>query len=283
MRTVTSTAEMQRIAEELRRSGKRIGVVPTMGFLHDGHLSLIRTARERSEAVIVTVFVNPTQFGPNEDFTSYPRDLLRDERMASSSGADYLFAPGPGEMYGKDHGTSVDVGPVSECLEGLSRPGHFRGVATVVAKLFNITKPDVAVFGQKDAQQTVVIRRLIEDLNFSIELIVAPTVREEDGLAMSSRNIYLSPPERAESTVLYRSLLRADELVRRGERDCRVIRDAIAAMIASGPSAKIDYISIAAADTLRELTCLETGQRVLISLAVRIGRTRLIDNVPVTV
>jgi pantoate--beta-alanine ligase len=283
MRTVTTTAEMQRISDELRSGGKRIAVVPTMGFLHEGHLSLIRAAARAADAVIVTLFVNPTQFSPGEDYTKYPRDLPRDEKLASSAGADILFAPEPGEMYAEGHLTSVQVDSVTDVLEGRSRPGHFRGVATVVVKLFNITKPHVAVFGQKDAQQAVVVRRLIEDLDFPIELIVAPTVREPDGLAMSSRNAYLSAGERAQTTVLYRSLCAARERILGGERDCRRLREEMTAMITSQPSARVDYVSIAHPVALDEVSTLSAGDTVLISLAVKVGSTRLIDNITVTV
>ena len=281
MKTVTSTRAMQRSAEELRRAGKRIALVPTMGYLHEGHQSLIRAARARADAVIVSVFVNPLQFGPGEDYSTYPRDMARDEKLAASAGADIVFAPPPDEMYRKGHRASVLVEGLSDVLEGRSRPGHFRGVATVVAKLFNITKPHVAVFGQKDAQQAAIVRRLVEDLDFDLELIVAPTVREGDGLAMSSRNVYLSVDERAQAAVLSRSLRLAEERIRAGERDLEAIRTEMSALIAAEPAARIDYISIADPATLQDLTALEPGEMVLVSLAVRIGRTRLIDNTTV--
>lgn len=271
--------EMQQTSERLRLQGRRIGVVPTMGFLHDGHLSLIRAAERNADAVITTVFVNPTQFGPSEDFKRYPRDLDSDTRLASEAGTDYVFAPETQAMYGGYHRTFVDVERITEVLEGKSRPGHFRGVVTVVAKLFNITKPHVAFFGQKDAQQVVVVRQMMEDLNFDTELIVCPTVRETDGLAMSSRNTYLSGDQRSQATVLYKSLRLAEDLIRNGEGDTSSIIRQMRNLISTSPLAVIDYISLADAATLEELR--QCQGRILISLAVRFGTTRLIDNIMV--
>ena len=280
---ITDIAAMQKTVVGLRRKGKRIAVVPTMGALHEGHLTLIREGKKLADAVITTVFVNPKQFGEGEGFERYPRALEDDARLATAAGSDYVFAPGAGMMYPDGFATVVDVERLSSILEGQSRPGHFRGVATVVTKLFNITTPDVALFGQKDAQQVVVIRRLIRDLNFNIEFVVVPTVREPDGLALSSRNRYLSAEQRAQAPVLYQALLLAEQLIRGGERSCKQIVGAMKAMIRSRSSAIIDYVSIGDADTLDEQYECLPGRSLLISLAARFGTTRLIDNIIVTV
>lgn len=278
MKVISSIKEMQEFAEAARRTGLHIGLVPTMGFLHEGHLSLIRLARKHCELVVTTIFVNPTQFSPNEDYDSYPRDLQRDKLLAEEAGSDALFIPDLADVYPPDYQTYIEVGAISEVLEGAARPSHFRGVATIVAKLFNITKPHVAVFGQKDAQQVAVIRRVSADLNFDVKILVGPTVREADGLAMSSRNVYLSPSERTDALVLFQSLVLADRLVKDGERDCARIKQAMIDLIMTKRCAQIDYVSIADAATLREFTVLNQGDEPLSSLAVRIGKTRLIDN-----
>lgn len=278
MNLITRAPEMQRKAEALRREGKRIGVVPTMGYLHEGHLSLIRIAAQHSDVVIATVFVNPAQFAPDEDFSSYPRDAERDISRAESAGAAILFMPSIQEMYPPGYLTHVEVGNITKILEGKFRPAHFRGVTTIVAKLFNLTKPHVAVFGQKDAQQAVVVGQMVRDLNFDLEVIVAPIVREPDGLAMSSRNVYLSAERRAGATVLHRSLRLAEGLIAKGERSCAAIVSEMLKLIESNPSAVVDYISIADAATLEELSSLKAGSPVLVSLAVRIDGVRLIDN-----
>ncbi|MGA2623072.1 MAG: pantoate--beta-alanine ligase [Bacteroidota bacterium] len=283
MNIINSISEMQHAADALRREGKRIGVVPTMGYLHEGHLSLIRIAKKKSDIVITTVFVNPAQFGPNEDLSRYPRDLDRDTHLAETAGTDILFVPNEKEMYPEGYHSYVNVEKITEVLEGSFRPTHFRGVATVVAKLFNITKPHVAVFGQKDAQQAAVVRQAVKDLNFDVEIIVAPIVREPDGLAMSSRNVYLSPDERKQALALSQSLELARKRIATGERKCEVVLAEMKNHIASQPSAQIDYISIADATTLQELTRLGRGTTALVSLAVRIGSTRLIDNALITV
>jgi pantoate--beta-alanine ligase len=279
MTTIHEPHQMQKEAERLRLAGKRIALVPTMGALHGGHTALIREARTRGDVVIVTLFVNPAQFGRGEDFSRYPRDIGRDLRLAAEAGGDILFAPETDVMYPPEHRTFVSVEHLSEMLEGASRPGHFRGVATVVTKLLNITRPHVAVFGQKDAQQVVVLQRMVQDLNLGVEIVVHPTVREADGLAMSSRNAYLSPAERREAPVLYRSLRKAEELMRAGERSARAVSAAVTAEIQAGSSAAIDYVSVADAGTLEPLSTLTPGTSVLVSLAARFGTTRLIDNI----
>ncbi|MBI4548863.1 MAG: pantoate--beta-alanine ligase [Ignavibacteriae bacterium] len=279
MKIIEAIHEMHHAAEDLRQQGKRIAVVPTMGYLHDGHLSLIRVAKQHADVVITTIFVNPTQFGPNEDFTKYPRDLDRDKKLAASVESDILFVPSAEAMYPELYRTYVIVEQLSEVLEGKSRPSHFRGVTTVVTKLFNITRPHVAVFGQKDAQQAIVINQMVKDLNVDIEIIVVPIVREHDGLAMSSRNLYLSATERMQSTVLFRSLQLAEELIDRGERQSSGIISEMTKLITSQPSARIDYISLTEPATLQEVSTLCSGKTVLISLAVWIGTTRLIDNI----
>ncbi len=283
MTVINSISEMQHAAEALRREGKRIGVVPTMGYLHEGHLSLIRIAKKKSDVVVTTIFVNPAQFGPNEDLSRYPRDLDRDTRLAESAGTDILFVPNEKEMYPEDYHTYVNVEKITEVLEGSFRPTHFRGVATVVVKLLNVTRPHLAVFGQKDAQQAAVVRQAVKDLNFDVEIVVGPIVREQDGLAMSSRNVYLSPDERRQALALSQSLELARKRIAAGEKKCEIIVAEMRKHIASQPSARIDYISIADAATLRELAALGQGTTALVSMAVRIGSTRLIDNTLITV
>ncbi len=278
MRVITKIKEMQRVADELRKEGKIIGVVPTMGYLHEGHLSLIRIAKEKSDIVITTIFVNPLQFAPNEDYDKYPRDFERDVKLAQSAGCDIIFHPSVEEMYPENFLTYVEVEKLTKVLEGEFRPTHFRGVTTVVAKLFNITKPHIAVFGQKDAQQALIIKQMVRDLNFDIEIIVAPIVRESDGLAMSSRNVYLSESERKDATVLYQSLKLAEKLIEEGERNSSVIISKMEDLIKSKPTAKIDYIAIIDPNTLEKVESLSEGKEYLIALAVRIGSTRLIDN-----
>ena len=255
-----------------------VGFVPTMGYLHEGHLALVKQARIENSAVIVSIYVNPTQFGPREDFGAYPRELNRDLELLRGEGVDIVFVPSDEEMYPPEFSSWVDVEKVTERLEGASRPRHFRGVATVVAKLFNIVQPSRAYFGQKDAQQVVVIKRMVADLNMGIEVVVVPTVRESDGLAMSSRNIYLSPGERQAATILFKALTLARQLRRGGEKDAEKIRRQMTSLIQKEPLARIDYVSIADAETLEELSLID--RPALASLAVRIGKTRLIDNMP---
>lgn len=277
-------ADMRAYLAEAKARGERIGFVPTMGFLHQGHLALIRCAREDDEVdrVVVSIFVNPLQFGPREDYRDYPRDLEQDKKLCLDGGTDALFVPAVAEMYPEGFATHVEVTGVTDILCGRSRPGHFRGVATVVAKLFNIVQPDCAYFGIKDAQQVVVIRRMAEDLNFPVKIKVHPTVREEDGLAVSSRNIYLSAEERQAATVLYRSLKRAEELVGQGERNGLRLKRFLEEAIGAEPLARLDYAEVVSWPDLKPLDELRPGQ-VLLAVAAYFGRARLIDNLPVEV
>jgi len=277
MKLVDSISRMSTLAKMYRKEGKSIGFVPTMGALHEGHLSLINTARKHTDVVVMSIFVNPIQFGPNEDFDKYPRDIKRDEELARTAGADIIFYPSLSQMYPQGYATYVNVEGLTDRLCGASRPGHFKGVATVVAKLFGIVKPDIAYFGQKDAQQTFTIKKIVEDLNMGIEIKVLPIVREEDGLAMSSRNAYLSEEERRDSGVLYRSLEKAQTLIKQGERDPKKIIKIMTEMIKQVPSAGIDYVSIVDTKDLKDVD--KISQEALIALAVYIGKTRLIDNV----
>jgi pantoate--beta-alanine ligase len=283
MKIITTIHEMQQTVDELRQIRKKIGVVPTMGYLHEGHLSLIHLAKQHADVVITTLFVNPAQFSPTEDFDKYPRDFERDKKLAESAGTDILFTPSTEEMYSPDYLTYIEIEKITGVLEGKIRPTHFRGVTTVVAKLFNITKPDVAVFGQKDAQQAIVIQQMVRDLNFDVRIMIAPIVRESEGLAMSSRNVYLSEVERKESVVLHQSLQLAKKLIEHGGRNCSLIISEMKKLISANLSAKIDYISITEAETLEELSVLQDGNQALISLAVRFGTTRLIDNILLTI
>ena len=253
-----------------------MGLVPTMGFFHRGHLELMRRAVAECDEVVVTLFVNPTQFAPGEDLADYPRDFDRDRRLAESEGVSYLFAPGPEEMYPRGFATSVEVEGLSSVMCGAGRPGHFQGVATVVAKLFNIIPAQAAYFGQKDAQQLAVIGSMARDLNFPVVIRAVPTVREDDGLAMSSRNIYLEPEEREAATALFRSLTAARELICSGERDALVIREAIGEVISAEPLVSLEYMSICGNIYLEPLS--ELSGEVLIALAARVGKARLIDN-----
>ena len=274
MRLINTVAEM---ASAQKRVNRPLGLVPTMGALHEGHLSLVRRARGDNATLAVSIFVNPTQFGPQEDINNYPRDLERDLALLEELGADLVFIPQPDDMYPVGFDTWVNVGRIASRLEGVSRPGHFRGVATVVAKLFSIIRPDRAYFGQKDAQQVQVIRRMNDDLNLGVELIVLPTMREPDGLAMSSRNAYLSPQERQTALVLYRSLCLAQQMYDQGRRKSSAIKEAMQHLIQGEPMSHLEYVSIAHPDTLDELDTIQGPA--LVSLAVRVGKTRLIDNV----
>lgn len=276
MRVMHLIREVKEFVSEQKKAGWTIGLVPTMGYLHEGHLALINEAKKACDVVVVTIFVNPLQFGPAEDFERYPRDLDRDAALCRGAGVDLVFAPPVEEMYPRPACAFVEVQKLTDGLCGASRPGHFRGVATVVTKLFNTVQPDRAFFGQKDAQQVAVIKRMAEDLNLNLEIVTVPTVREPDGLAISSRNAYLSSEERRAATVLYRSLRLAEDLIRSGEREAGAIIERMRAMIGREPLARIDYVSIVDGETLGPLSAL--SGRFLIALAVFIGRTRLIDN-----
>lgn len=282
METVTRIGEMQSRAEELRRKGAMIGVVPTMGYLHDGHLSLVARARKEADVVVTTLFVNPTQFGPGEDFERYPRDPENDERLASRAGTDILFMPATEEMYPAGFKTYVLTEGLSTVLEGAFRPTHFRGVTTVVMKLFHIVKPHLAVFGQKDAQQAAIISQMVKDMNLDIRLIIAPIVRESDGLAMSSRNVYLSPEERKNAVALFRSLRFAEDAVRRGERRVDTIRNGMEEILRNAHVSAVDYVAFVRPGTFEVVERIDPPD-ILVALAVRFGKTRLIDNIVIPV
>jgi len=274
---VTSVRSMQEAVSEVRSSGRRIALVPTMGALHEGHLALIRKAASVADWVVTSVFVNPTQFGPGEDYERYPRDVQEDTRRALGAGSHVVFAPEPKEMYPEGYRTFVMPGAAADTLEGAIRPDHFRGVATVVAKLFNITMPHVAVFGQKDIQQAFIVRCLVRDLNMSVEILVEPTVREPDGLAMSSRNRYLSPDERSRAACLSRALKTAQALLQAGERSAAALRRAIEHELQKGAPTAIDYVAIVDPESFHAVD--PVGPRgAVIALAARFGTTRLIDN-----
>ncbi len=274
MQVIETIAEMKAVR---RQAAGTVGFVPTMGYLHEGHLVLARRSRAENRFTAVSIFVNPTQFGPKEDFARYPRDTKRDLALLENEGVDWVFMPPVEGMYPARYSTWVDVEKVTEPLEGAIRPGHFRGVATVVAKLFNIVEPDKAYFGQKDAQQVVVIQKMVADLNMNLEVVVVPTVREPDGLAMSSRNVYLNPEERKAGTVLWRALTLAERLHSQGERSADRLRQEMTSLIQKEPLAQIDYVSVADASTLEELERIEG--KAVVSLAVKFGKTRLIDNI----
>jgi pantoate--beta-alanine ligase len=274
MKTVITLNELR---TERRKLPGPVGLVPTMGYLHPGHLSLVQRARQECASTVVSIFVNPTQFGPQEDLTTYPRDLPRDLEMLAAGGANLVWTPAAEEMYSQGYQTWITVEEVTRPLEGSVRPTHFRGVATVVAKLFNTVQPDKAYFGQKDAQQAVVIGRMAQDLNFPLEVVICPIVREADGLAMSSRNVYLNPEERRAASVLYRSLRSARDAYENGERDAGCLRQTLLDTLAQEPLARPQYVSCADADSLQELTHVEGPA--LLSMAVFFGKTRLIDNI----
>lgn len=278
---VTTVAELRRAVADARRAGRTVGLVPTMGALHEGHASLIRTAREATGFVVVTIFVNPTQFGPHEDFHRYPRPLERDLAVSAAAGADLVFVPEVATVYPPGFRTFVEVTGLQDVLEGRSRPGHFRGVATVVLKLLNMAQPDIAFFGQKDGQQARLIGQMVQDLNVPVEVRVCPTVREPDGLALSSRNAYLDAEQRRHAPAVYAALRAGAACIEQGERDAEVVRRAMAGVIAATPGAALDYAAVADADTLQPLDRLHG--RVLLALAVRFGTTRLIDNVLISV
>jgi len=276
MEVIESISEMKNLVKEWKRQGLSIGFVPTMGYLHEGHLALVRRAKELSDRVVVSIFVNPIQFAPGEDYQSYPRDLERDKALLENEGVDVLFSPRVEEMYPPGFQTYVEVKELSSGLCGRYRPGHFVGVATVVLKLFNIVQPDIAVFGEKDYQQLKVIQRMVQDLNLDVKIIPHPTVREEDGLAMSSRNTYLSPEERKSAIALYKALNLAEELVNQGERRVATLREKLKEFIESFPYTKVQYIEFVHLETLKEVERVD--EPTLLALAVFVGEARLIDN-----
>jgi len=274
MKVIEIIDAMQRLRQQLAES---VGFVPTMGYLHEGHLALVKRARTENSSVVVSIFVNPTQFGPQEDFSSYPRDPQRDLAMLEKEGADVVFMPSADEMYPPHFNSWVEVSKITERLEGAYRPTHFRGVTTIVAKLFNIVQPTRAYFGQKDAQQALVIKKMATDLNMNLEIIAVPTLREPDGLAMSSRNTYLNPEQRRAATVLYQALTLAQKLWSQDERNAERLRQEMTTLIKKQPLATIDYVSVADPETLDELDTVKSPA--LVSLAVKIGNTRLLDNI----
>lgn len=276
MKIITTVAEMKAQVAEWKSEGLTIGLTPTMGALHEGHMSLMERARKECDRVVASVFVNPIQFGPNEDYDAYPRDLDRDAAIAESKGVDVVFHPSVEEMYPKNYNTYVVMETLTDSLCGAKRPGHFRGVCTVVNKLFNIVDPDKAFFGQKDAQQLAIIKRMVSDLNMRVKVFGCPIVREEDGLAKSSRNTYLSSEERAAALCLSRSIFKAQELIEGGQRDAAAVRAAVVEAIESEPMAKIDYVEVVDLGDMQPVDTL--GEAGLVAIAVYIGETRLIDN-----
>jgi pantoate--beta-alanine ligase len=279
MNTVRKIKEMKSVVRDVRSLGKNVGFVPTMGYLHEGHLSLVQASLQSADCTVVSIFVNPAQFGPKEDFKEYPRDFARDSRLLEKLGVDLLFCPDYTEMYPPDYKTYIEVESLQDKLCGPSRPGHFRGVCTVVLKLFNIVQPDVAFFGQKDAQQAIVLKRMVSDLNLAVRVEVMPTVREEDGLALSSRNVYLDPEQRQAAICLSRSLNEAAEMIQSGERRTDPLMDRMREIIDREDLAKLDYIAIVDTSSLEPLK--EIKKEALIALAVFFGSVRLIDNMMV--
>ena len=278
MEIINRRQRMSSVARKIRREQDRtIGLVPTMGALHEGHLSLVREARRMSDIVVVSVFVNPTQFAPGEDFEKYPRDLTKDTALLTDYNVDYIFAPTPDEIYPKGFATYVNVEGLSEQLEGGSRPGHFRGVATIVTILLNTVRPDFAFFGQKDAQQSLIIRRLVKDLAFDTEIVLLPTVREDSGLAISSRNLYLNSDEQQAASVIHQALMRAKTAYKEGERSPGRLEILVRSTIELEPRARVDYVNVVDAETLEHLDKLD-DRTILIAVAAYIGKTRLIDN-----
>ncbi len=279
MEIINRRQRMSSVARKIRRDQDRtIGLVPTMGALHEGHLSLVREARRMCDVVVVSVFVNPTQFSPTEDFEHYPRNLTKDTAVLTDYNVDYIFAPAPEEIYPKDYSTYVNVGGLSKLLEGETRPGHFRGVSTVVAILLNTVRPDFAFFGQKDAQQALIIKRMVRDLAFDTEIVVLPTVREDSGLAISSRNLYLGSEELESASVIHRALKQAKETFKKGERHASKLADIVRTTIETEPRLRVDYVSVVDADSLEKLDKLD-DHPTLIAVAAYVGKTRLIDNI----
>lgn len=276
MKLITSLKEMRVFSDDAQRVGKSIAFVPTMGYLHDGHASLLKKGRELGDMLVMSIFVNPVQFGPGEDFASYPRDLKKDLALAEANKADCVFNPAADEMYPHGFQTYIEIERLDKRLCGLSRPGHFRGVVTVVMKLFNIVKPDIVIFGEKDFQQTVIIKRMIRDLNMDIDIVIMPIVREADGLAMSSRNNYLNKEERKAAICLYTAIMRGRDIFNKGVKDVAIILKEVKYVIESEPLSAIEYIKVCDIDTFEDLDTIEA--RALLAMAVKVGKTRLIDN-----
>ncbi|GGJ05038.1 pantothenate synthetase [Alicyclobacillus cellulosilyticus] len=281
MKVVHTIAEVRAAVRAARQAGQRVGFVPTMGYLHEGHLALVAAARRDNDLVVVSIFVNPLQFGPHEDYERYPRDLARDTALLREAGCDILFAPSVEEMYPQPMATVVELPELSRPLCGRSRPTHFRGVSTVVCKLFHIVEPDRAYFGQKDGQQLAIIRRMVADLNMPVEVVAIPTVREPDGLAKSSRNVYLTPEERPHATVLYRALMWAKARIDAGERDAAQVAAGMRAMIEAEPMVRLDYAEVVDMATLQPLARIQGD--VMLAVAAYVGKARLIDNLPLTI
>lgn len=277
MEIFRSKSKLTERIKELKKTGKSIGFVPTMGYLHSGHISLIRRARYENDVVVVSIFVNPTQFGPGEDFERYPRDEKRDIEILEKEKVDIVFIPGIEEMYTSDHKTWVNVEKFSEILEGKFRPGHFRGVCTVVAKLFNIVLPDRSYFGWKDAQQLIIVKRMVKDLDIPVEIIGCPTVREKDGLAASSRNVYLNPDERERALCLFKALKKIEEMVKNGEKNCKKLKEAGKKVILSTKGVELQYLEIVDINNLEPVE--EIGENTIVLGAIKIGNVRLIDNI----
>jgi len=270
---------MHQLSRQFKREGKLIGLVPTMGYLHEGHISLIKKSKELTDITIVSIFVNPTQFSPNEDLLTYPRDLDRDKKVLSDIGIDFVFLPSNEEIYSQGFQTYVSVDNITKKYEGEFRPTHFKGVTTIVLILFNCIKPDYAFFGQKDAQQSAAIKQMVNDLKYDIQLVICPIIREKDGLAMSSRNIYLSIEERKKALLLFKSLLKAKELMEQGEREVKKILKSISSIFLGEKTIHINYISIVNAETFSEIEWLEGKNNYYVLIAAKIGKTRLIDNI----
>jgi len=281
VKTIENISRMSTFVKIMKKEGKSIGLVPTMGYLHEGHLSLVKAAKKHTDVVVMSVFINPLQFGPKEDFEKYPRDLKHDEEMAREAGVDVIFYPSLKDIYPEGYATYVTVEKLTGNLCGESRPGHFRGVATIVTKLFNIVRPDVAYFGQKDMQQALIIKKMASDLNMDIEVKIIPIVRDDDGLAMSSRNIYLSDAERKDAVVLHQSLKNAEMLIKNGERDARKVIKAVEDMIKAKQSARVEYVKLVDTRELKDIKTI-TGE-IALAVAVFFSSTRLIDNITITV
>ena len=277
MKLITNIQEMQQFSSNAKKFGKIITLIPTMGYLHDGHASLLKKGRELGDVLVMSIFVNPTQFGPKEDYASYPRDWEMDMKLAKVNSVDVVFNPVAEEMYPDNFQTAIEVEKLDNHLCGISRPGHFKGVATVVAKLFNIVKPDIALFGEKDYQQLLIIKKMVQDLNMNVTVVSTPIVREADGLAMSSRNNYLNKDERRAALCLYTALLKGEDMFHNGVTDARAILQKMRNIIEAEPLAVIDYIKVCDVNTLYDLEGI--ADKALLALAVKIGRTRLIDNI----